>query len=112
MSDPKFGVTEKKLAEIVGVAVDAIIEELKAPAKPEAPADPMQGGYMVLNAGSGRCGNAMSVIRLVADVWGEKPSLGGILGGGSQVDEMLGLVMKDLKRRNQGEDWKDGDEPE
>lgn len=112
MSDPKFGVTDAKLKEVVGVALDAIISELKAPAKPEAPADPMQGGYMVLNAGSGRCGNAMSVIRLVADVWGEKQTLGGLLGGDPQTAEMIGLVMKDLKRRNQGEDWKDGDDPE
>lgn len=112
MSGPKFGVTDAKLKEVVGVALDAIIAELKNPPKgPEAPADPMQGGYMVLNAGTGRCGNAMSVIRLVADVWGDKQA-GGIFGADPQTSELMGLVTKQLKRHVESDDWKDGDKPE
>lgn len=111
MSEPKFGVTAEKLKEVVGVALDAIIAEMKAPAKQEAPADVVSiQGYMTPMTGSGRCGNAMSVIRLISDIWGDKPPFGGILGGDPQTQEMMGLVMKQLKRNAEGDDWKDGDE--
>lgn len=110
MSDPKFGVTDAKLKEVVSVALDAIIAEMKAPAKPEAPADPLSG-YGYIASGTGRCGNALSVIRLVQDVWSE-PRPGGIFGGDPMTTELMTLVAKQLKRNAEGDDWKDGDRPE
>lgn len=109
MSDPKFGVTDKKLKEVVEVALNAIIEELKAPAKHEAPADVIHGSFLTMSPGTGRCGNAMSVVRLVHDIWGEKQTLSGILGGDPQTAEMLNIIMKQLKRSQEGDDWKDTD---
>ena len=106
MSDHKFGVTDARLKEVVGVALDAIIEDLKAPPKPEAPADPIHG---IWSPGTGRCGNAMDVLRLVHDLWGEKQTLSGILGGDPQTAEMMNIIMKQLKRQQDGDDWKDGD---